>query len=354
MSNLKTLSDYINILLTDALDGIIASESNNLEKINEIKQSSFLNDVEFAEKFISDDDIRQQILFMFPTNKLNVSAIDEGQSYQIPNEKQAEFPLILQQLSYIMTKEDYAIKDNITLITSIGYKHLFEAAKSKFTLEKRAIIKQLIYRGIPNIHINQGEISSPFTVGDFIIDDTLNQYEQGIRYKCYKSDTTDELLNIGKIPFKEGIANNFYTMLSQYSEANIIVFDGLLQIDSDDKYTFYLSTNGNCIIDINNKELLSTSLKNIRNSIYLTKGYHSLRVVCDILSLKLGLSLNYIPAKVNKVQKLYSEMLYYLVERKATKPFLYNNKQGELDISISGNSNPNIGHVKLSYTIDKE
>lgn len=354
MSNFTPFSNYVNSLLTNTLDGIIASEADSIEKINEIKNSVNLDDEEFANRFISDDNIREQILFTFPSGKLNISTIDEGQVYQMATSNEPENPAIEKELSYKMTKEDFEIRNNVYLITKTGYEHLFISMKKKYIFEKRIIIKQLIYRGIPNVHVNGGEISAPFSVQQFNINDTFGQFVQGLRYKCYKRNVESKLCYFLKEPFKDGICKYFYVMQPEFTGADLVTFEGYLQISSSDEYTFNLLTSGSCIIEIDFKKLLSYDSKLVSNNIYLNQGFHHLYIICDISALQKGLYITYSTTEITKSQKVSMDMLYYLIEKKYNQSFIYNNKQGELEVSVTDGNNLSAGEVKLFYRIDYE
>lgn len=357
MDRYISLSDYIEVLLTDTLDGVIASEAANLEKIYEVKASVDLNDDEFFKLYINEVDIRNEILYLFPTDVAYVSSIDPGQPYVPQSENSEEKPNIFRKLNYKMTSEDYVWTYSGYVITEKGYENLYNAEKIIYTNLKRSVIKQLIFKGIPNILVDKGQISSPLNLSGINIKNFNSLYEHGLRYKLYKEVKLNYNSPITISPFKEGICTEFTNMQEEFLGANTIIFEGYIEIETSDRYTFYLNSESKCIIKIDDKKVLYNYYeeKTISN-LNLYEGYHKFYMICDRIALEKGIEFSYKTIEMEEKEAVGESMIYYMKETAYKEPYIYKGIEGDLQVILKPTESKNSdvsGQIILYYTISR-
>lgn len=350
MENSLSLSSLITLLLRNTLDGIISSELENHQKIQEIKNSITLSDEEFAKQFITLGEIREQILFTFPTNTLNVSSIDRGQKYVPIAEGVSEYPPIKKELDYDMLQEDYESKGNEFVITQEGYQHLFLAMQKRYVKEKKILIKQLLFKGVPNVYVDRGELTSKVYLSPNSLEGLLCGYEKGILYKCYNEWNPTEFYLDRHPPYAQGICKQFDWDHFSFTDAKMIVFEGYISITTSDCYHFKLHTKEQCILELNHQLLLSD--KKETSIIYLKQGIYPFRIKCSYHQKENLFSLYYSTSQNNHCQILQPLDLYHKIDNSHSFLASYKNKNVQVDVllpSLQGELDSGLGELKLFY-----
>ncbi|PFX63064.1 hypothetical protein COL35_29180 [Bacillus toyonensis] len=160
-------SDFTSLLIQEMLNGIIDSKIEQ-EKVILHMQKELDQDLNyFQKKYINYNDIRFFLQEIFPTTtKCNNSTIvDPKQPYIPKTNKQDETPPIFKTIGYSMKSNiDYIQNKNEDnyIISDTGYQKIHNLASEILAQDQKNILKNLISKGIPRVHIDYGNISSKF------------------------------------------------------------------------------------------------------------------------------------------------------------------------------------------------
>ena len=100
-------ADFVSQLITETLHAIVTSSIQQEKQIKELEDSMALDIDEFAERFITEEMVRDDILRIFPSTKEGISSVDHGSDYAPKNGNGEENPSIYSLIGYSMSAGDF-------------------------------------------------------------------------------------------------------------------------------------------------------------------------------------------------------------------------------------------------------
>lgn len=191
-------SEFVSKLITDVMDAVISSLLDQEKKVAELKESMFLNPADFAKRYIPEQNIRSEILALFPDVKgtEGKSSVDPGAPYEISKEK--EEPPIFDLTGYRLTKGDIEKGEQGLIITKTGYENIMSAVGERLAKQHQEHLMTLLKNGIPRIYVDNGHILAKL---NFKMEEQMNKMSlrvsplntRGPEFLTLKADITSEV-----------------------------------------------------------------------------------------------------------------------------------------------------------------
>jgi hypothetical protein len=158
-------AEFTAVLVLETFRAVITAQLQQEREVRELEAMAALEIAEYAESFISDDAVRDELLHLFPVEgKANVSAVDEKFPYQPEEKERIESPPVFRLTGYAMRKkEDYEKGEEGFLITRRGYHHIFETVRINLALQEKKGVSSLIRGGVPRVVVDHGRVNTKMT-----------------------------------------------------------------------------------------------------------------------------------------------------------------------------------------------
>ncbi|PKP58668.1 MAG: hypothetical protein CVT88_06915 [Candidatus Altiarchaeales archaeon HGW-Altiarchaeales-1] len=156
-------AEFVSQLISETLQAVITSMIQQEKEIRELEEGASLNIDGFAERFITDDVVRNEILRLFPSDEKGKSSVDPNAPYT-PPDKNTENPPIYSIIGYRMSKNDFNEGKGIYIITDDGYKNIYDAVKILLATRYKDVMSNIISRGVPRVVVDHGKINSKISI----------------------------------------------------------------------------------------------------------------------------------------------------------------------------------------------
>jgi hypothetical protein len=179
-------------------------------------------------------------------------------------------------------------------------------------LKSDAIIKA---KGYGDGNFESNDVCAEFKKTSLLKGDKdLKNLENGLKFSYFEGEWA-QLPNFSKLkPEKKGIIGKFDTFPKARNENYGFVYKGFIQIEEDGIYTFYIKSNDNCQLFIDNQLVLENKESKfsyeIKNQLALGKGYHQIKLEMNHRNGPQILETSYEGIKVSK-QELPGTVLFY-------------------------------------------
>jgi len=184
-------AEFASTLISETLNATVASMLTQERQILELEQQTMLSPEEYAKDNLTEELIKAEILRQFPSTDGEKSSVDIGEPYTPPINAD-ESPSIYKKTGYTMTPNDVNRISHISmdnrdksnseqkwLINEAGYNHIYAATRLTLAVQHLSMLKQIIRRGIPRVHVNTGHIKSKMVLSFEIKEHTNTQKTTG-------------------------------------------------------------------------------------------------------------------------------------------------------------------------------
>ena len=263
----NSLSSFIKNSVAEMFSGIILGELENEKVLIELKENVNISNEKFVKKFFTTSDIRAEILELFPSEEINISSVDEGKEYIVTDIGIAEEPAIYDLTSYIMKENiDYIKENRKFFITEKGYENILKVVSENMAIARKFQLREFIKKGLPKLVVSSGRLNAKVLLEDSDYDDNK---VHGLTYKLYKSsELKNELIG-------SGISNNLEINDKRLAETDVVIYDGYIIINNKNCYEFWVKSNNEVTLSINNE----IYLQDTGRKILLKEGIHPIKIV---------------------------------------------------------------------------
>ena len=263
----NSLSNFIKNSVSEMFSGIIMGELENEKLLIELKENVNISNEKFVEKFFSDEDIRKEVVELFPTETLSISSIDKGQKYIAKGNGVIENPAIYDLTSYVMQfNEDYIQREREFFITKIGNRNINKAIAENMAIARKFQLREFIKKGLPKMVVSSGKFNAKILLSETDYD---HNKVHGLIYKLYKLNEIENELIAG------GISNDLEINNEKIVHSDLIVLEGYIVINIKNSYEFCLEANSEVNFSIDNKEYFINQGKKV----LLAEGIHKIKIV---------------------------------------------------------------------------
>lgn len=152
-------AEFTALLLSETLDAVIDAQLEQEEKVRKLDQARQLTLEQFAQEFISLDDVNGVLAALFPSD-VGIHGVLPGVPYQPETEESEENPPIFQLTGYRMQLGDWNRRSRETPISERGSENIRSHIHLQMASEQRANLLQTLHRGIPRVFVDHGRINA--------------------------------------------------------------------------------------------------------------------------------------------------------------------------------------------------
>lgn len=147
------------VQITETFAAVITAQLDQEQKIRNLLKAAEMDPILFANDFINDQEVEDEICRLFPSDdRLHSVMVDAP--YHPGSEGKTENPPILHNTGYIMSSDDIKKIGEGFAITDTGYKNIFSAVRLNLAIDQRANIIGMAHRGVPRIVVDSGRINT--------------------------------------------------------------------------------------------------------------------------------------------------------------------------------------------------
>jgi hypothetical protein len=159
-------AEFTSLILSETLSAILASLVDQESKAAEMERDALLSPEEFAQRYLTDNDVREEMtrLFPDPAGRDGKSASDAGEPYRVKTDSEDESPAVLALTGYIMGPGDWIEGAKEKVISREGAGHILAAVKMNLALSRQERILAAIAHGIPRVYVDHGRVSAKLTM----------------------------------------------------------------------------------------------------------------------------------------------------------------------------------------------
>ncbi len=151
-------------LISEVFDAIVTSQFDQEKRLAELATLAALPVEEFAERFVTDEQIDSELARLFPGEKPEQpTAIYVGAPYRPRRKDISEQPPIYALLGVSLEKGDYAVKQREAFLTANGVEKIKSAVRQQLALNHYTAIREIIRRGLPRIIADAGRVNAKLT-----------------------------------------------------------------------------------------------------------------------------------------------------------------------------------------------
>lgn len=337
------LSNFIKHSIVEMFSGIVLGELENEKLLIELKESVVLSNEDFAKKFFSSSEIRQEILELFETNNPIVSSIDRNMEYTPIGLNKSENPAVYDITTYKMKEnQDYKKRGDNYYITSAGYNNIYKAVSENMVIVKKFQLREFIKKGMPKLVVSSGKLNAKVLLEG-------NEYDEnmvhGLTYTLYG----------GNEKISSGLSNNLIILDDKLIQSDLIVFEGNLIINKKNCYEFWFMSDKEVSFEIDNE----TYKLNSNKKILLDEGLHKIKIIVEnnmssVLNIEFYMKANYV-AKI----KVDDELLLTNINNEILNCEKDNEKGIEVKLININKASRNklddfISEIEISYKINSD
>jgi hypothetical protein len=165
-------AEFVAKLVSEVFDAIITSQFDQEKRIAELAAAAGLTPGEFADNFITDEQIAAELQRLFPgdTDK-HPTSIYVGAPYRPRKQGVSELPPIHAILGITLQKGDYRVIQKKTVLTGAGVERVISAVRLRLADQHQAAVKEIIRRGLPRVIIDAGRVNAKLTYEVLNIED---------------------------------------------------------------------------------------------------------------------------------------------------------------------------------------
>lgn len=161
-------AQFTSLLISQTMEAIIDSLVDQEKKVAELTSYLQLSEKDFSQKFVSESEVRAQVLALFPhSSDENKSIIDPGCPYHPADKEKKEFPAIHLLTGYIMSEGDWEkspTKESPYILTQQGYNNICDKLRANISIKHRNSLQNTLKNGIPRVYVDHGRISAKLTL----------------------------------------------------------------------------------------------------------------------------------------------------------------------------------------------
>lgn len=159
-------AEFVAKLISEIFDATISSQAQQQEKLIELNNMLMQPEENFLQALLEQDYFIQEVDLLlqgyFPVDDDHaLHAIYEGAPYQAAKGNTPEQPALLEKLGLSLNAGD--INSKKKQLTQQGVNKIYQKAGQPLAVQKRAIFKQLVENGLPNIAVESGKINAKLT-----------------------------------------------------------------------------------------------------------------------------------------------------------------------------------------------
>jgi len=157
-------AEFVAKLIAEVLDALVSSHLEQEKRISELGAAAAMTPEEFAERFITEDQIDEELKQLFPgDSETHPSAVYVGAPYRPKSEEDSERPPVLLELGVVLQPGDYTKKKGDCRLTASGVQKIRNAARLKLSQLNYRSLQDLLRRGVPKVVADGGRINAKLT-----------------------------------------------------------------------------------------------------------------------------------------------------------------------------------------------
>jgi len=156
-------AEFTALLLTETLDAVISAQLSQEERIQEMATAVSLEPAVYADRYISTELLRVEILRLFP-GEGEKSSVDQGAPYRQPEGIQAETPPLFEVCGYTVRKDDLQRgEQGMLMFSARGAVRIADCIASLLAVRQQSALKSMVARGMPRVLVDHGRVSAKLT-----------------------------------------------------------------------------------------------------------------------------------------------------------------------------------------------
>jgi len=157
-------SEFVAKLIAEVLNALVSSQLAQEKDLGDLGAAAAMTPEEFAERFIGEDQIDQELRLLFPGDSdAHSSAIYVGAPYLPKAEGVDESPAVFLELGILLHPGDYTKRKGSYRLSSSGVKRIRNAARLKLSRANHNSLQELFRRGVPKVVADGGRINAKLT-----------------------------------------------------------------------------------------------------------------------------------------------------------------------------------------------